>query len=94
MNYKVTYASDYLDPTPIIKTFDSHYDMEEWVHDEVQRRIEFQIEHSPFSISEKEYREIEEYEYSLIRMEEITNNKVELINDDLFGETITGYSIK
>ncbi len=94
MNYKVTYASDYLDPNPIIKTFDSHYDMEEWVHDEVQRRIEFQIEHSPFSISEKEYREIEEYEYSLIRMEEITNNKVELINDDLFGETITGYSIK
>ena len=93
MNYKVTYASDYLDPNPIIKTFDSHYDMEEWVHDEVQRRIEFQIEHSPFSISEKEYREIEEYEYSLIRMEEITNNKVELINDDLFGETITGYSI-
>ena len=94
MNYKVTYASDYLDHNPIIKTFDSHYDMEEWVHDEVQRRIEFQIEHSPFSISEKEYREIEEYEYSLIRMEEITNNKVELINDDLFGETITGYSIK
>ena len=93
MNYKVTYASDYLDPNPIIKTFDSHYDMEEWVHDEVQRRIEFQIEHSPFSISEKEYREIEEYEYSLIRMEEITNNKVELIYDDLFGETITGYSI-
>ena len=93
MNYKVTYASDYLDPNPIIKTFDSHYDMEEWVHDEVQRRIEFQIEHSPFSISEKEYREIEEYEYSLIRMEEITNNKVELINDDLFVETITVYSI-
>ena len=94
MNYKVIYPIDSLDPIPTIKTFDSHYDMEEWVHDEVQRRIEFQIEHSPFSISEKEYREIEEYEYSLIRMEEITNNKVELINDDLFGETITGYSIK
>ena len=71
MNYKVTYASDYLDPNPIIKTFDSHYDMEEWVHDEVQRRIEFQIEHSPFSISEKEYREIEEYEYSLVRIEKL-----------------------
>ena len=71
MNYKVTYASDYLDPKPIIKFFDEHYKMEEWVHDEVQRRIEFQIEHSPFSISEKEYREIEEYEYSLVRIEEI-----------------------
>ena len=93
MNYKVTYAIDSLDTNPIIKIFEEHHEMEEWVHDEVQRRIEFQIEHSPFSISEKEYREIEEYEYSLIRMEEITNNKVELINDDLFGETITGYSI-
>ena len=93
MNYKVTYAIDSLDSNPTIKIFDNHYDMEEWVHDEVQRRVEFQIEHSPFSVSEKEYREIEEYEYSLIRMEEITSNKVELINDDLFGETITGYSI-
>jgi len=93
MNYKVTYAIDSLDSNPTIKTFNEHYEMEEWVHDEVQRRIEFQIEHSPFSISEKEYREIEEYEYSLIRIEEITSNKVELINDDLFGETITGYSI-
>lgn len=71
MNYKVTYAIDSLDTNPTIKTFDEHYEMEEWVHDEVQRRIEFQIEHSPFSVSEKEYREIEEYEYSLIRMEEI-----------------------
>ena len=93
MNYKVTYAIDSLDTNPTIKIFDNHYDMEEWVHDEVQRRVEFQIEHNPFSVSEKEYREIEEYEYSLIRMEEITSNKVELINDDLFGETITGYSI-
>ena len=39
MNYKVTYATDYLDLNPTIKFFDEHYEMEEWVHDEVQRRI-------------------------------------------------------
>ena len=40
-----------------------------------------------------EYKEIEEYEYSLVRLEKVESKKVELINDDLFGETITGYSI-
>ena len=71
MNYKVTYASDYLDSNPTIKFFDEHYEMEEWVHDEVQRRIEFQTQHSPFTISEEEYKEIEEYEYALVRIEKL-----------------------
>ena len=71
MNYKVTYAIDSLDTNPTIKTFDEHYEMEEWIHDEVQRRIEFQIEHSPYTISEEEYKEIEENEYSLVRIEKL-----------------------
>ena len=71
MNYKVTYASDYLDPNPIIKTFDSHYDMEEWVHDEVQRRIDFCIQHNPFLIDERELNLMTEHEYSLVKIEEI-----------------------
>ena len=93
MNFKVTYAIDSLDPNPTVKTFDEEYEALEWLHDEVQKRIEFQIEHSPYTISEEEYREIEEYEYSLVRIEKVESKKVELINDDLFGETITGYSI-
>ena len=71
MNYKVTYASFPLDEKPVIKTFDEHYDMEEWIHDEVQRRIEFQTQHSPYTISEEEYREIEENEYLLVRIEKL-----------------------
>lgn len=71
MNYKVTYAIDSLDTKPVIKTFDDHYEMEEWVHDEVQHRIDYTVQHSPYTISEKEYKEIEEYEYSLVRIEEI-----------------------
>ena len=61
--------------------------------DEVQHRIDYTVQHSPYTISEKEYQEIEEYEYSLVRLEKVESKKVELINDDLFGETITGYSI-
>ena len=93
MNYKVTYAIDSLDTLPIIKTFDCHYDMEEWIHDEVQRRIDFCIQHNPFLIDERELNLMTEHEYSLVRIEEVESKKVELINDDLFGETITGYSI-
>ena len=93
MNYKVTYAIDSLDSKPTIKFFESEYEAEEWLHNEVQERISWTVEHSPYTISEEEYRDIEEYEYSLVRIEKITSNKVELINDDLFGETITGYSI-
>jgi len=71
MNYKVTYASFPLDEKPVIKTFDEHYEMEEWIFDEVQRRMDYVVQHSPYTISEEEYREIEENEYSLVRIEEI-----------------------
>jgi hypothetical protein len=93
MNYKVTYAIDSLDTNPIIKFFESEYEAEEWLNDEVQHRIDYTVQHSPYTISEDEYKEIEEYEYSLVKIEKIESKKVELINDDLFGETITGYSI-
>ena len=93
MNYKVTYAIDSLDTNPVIKTFEHEYEAEECLNDEVQHRIDYTVQHSPYNISDKEYKEIEEYEYSLVRLEKVESNKVELINDDLFGETITGYSI-
>ena len=76
MNYKVTYAIDSLDTKPVIKTFDEHYEMEEWVNDEVQRRIEFQTQHSPFFISEDDYKDMEDTEYALIRIEEINTNTI------------------
>ena len=57
MNYKVTYAIDSLDTNPVIKTFDEHYEMEEWIFDEVQRRMDYVVQHSPYTITEKEYRE-------------------------------------
>ena len=93
MNYKVTYAIDSLDTNPVIKTFEHEYEAEEWLHNEVQERMNYTVQHSPYTISEKEYQEIEEYEYSLVRIEKVESKKVELLNDDLFGETITGYSI-
>ena len=71
MNYKVTYAIDSLDTNPVIKTFEFEYEAEEWLHNEVQERINWTVEHSPFTISEKEYKEIEENEYTLVRIEKL-----------------------
>ena len=71
MNYKVTYAIDSLDINPVIKTFEFEYEAEEWLNDEVQRRMDYIVQHSPYTISEEEYREIEESEYSLIKIEEV-----------------------
>ena len=71
MNYKVTYPIDTLDTKPVIKTFETEYEAEEWLNDEVQHRIDYTVQHSPFTISEDEYKEIEEYEYSLVRIEKL-----------------------
>ena len=71
MNYKVTYAIDSLDTNPVIKTFETEYEAEEWLHNEVQHRIDYTVQHSQYTISEKEYKEIEEYEYSLVRIEKL-----------------------
>ena len=71
MNYKVTYAIDSLDTQPVVKLFDEEYEAIEWMNDEIQRRIEYVVEHSQFSISEKEYKEIEENEHTLVRIEKL-----------------------
>ena len=71
MNYKVTYAIDFLDTKPVIKTFEHEYEAEEWLHNEVQERIDYTVQHSPYTISEEEYREIEENEYTLVRIEKL-----------------------
>jgi len=71
MNYKVTYAIDSLDTKPVIKTFDDHYEMEEWIHSEVHRRIDFCVQHNPFLFDQRELDLMTEQEYSLVRIEEL-----------------------
>ena len=71
MNYKVTYAIDSLDTKPVIKTFDEEDEALEWLENEVQERMDYTVQHSPFSISEEEYQEIEENEYTLVRIEKL-----------------------
>jgi len=69
--YKVTYACDYLDSNPTVKTFDDFDEMQDWLTEEVQSRLDFYVQHSPYTVSEDDLKGQEEIEYSLVRIEEI-----------------------
>jgi len=71
MKYKLTHAVCYLDSNPEIKMFDLWDELQDYITEEVDRRVQFRVEHSPFSISEKEREEIEQEEYTLVKIEEI-----------------------
>jgi hypothetical protein len=71
MKYKLTHAVCYLDSNPEIKIFDLWDELQDYITEEVERRVKFQVEHSPFSISEKEREEMEEEEWTLVKIEEL-----------------------
>ena len=75
--YKVSYYHDEMDYKPTVKFFEFFNDMEDWVHEEVQRRVDFTVQHSSDTVSEREYEEIEEYEKTLVRIEEIQSCDVD-----------------
>ena len=80
--YKVTHFIDcgaWIDPNPTIEYFEEWYEMEDYANEETQRRIDYTVEHSPFTVSDEEYKEIEDYENSMYKIEEITNNGLKLI---------------
>ena len=67
--WKVTYAIDSLDPKPDVIKFEEQWEALEFASEEMQRRVDFQVQHSPYSLSEQDVREIEEHETQLIRIE-------------------------
>lgn len=71
MPYRVTYAIDSLDPNPTVKTFDDEWEAHEYLSDAIASRIDYIVQHSPYSISEDEYDAISEMEHSLTRIEKV-----------------------
>ena len=70
MKYKLFHYPFY-NSSPEIKIFDLWDELQDYIIEEVERRVQFQVDHSPFSISEKEREEIEEEEWTLVKIEEI-----------------------
>ncbi len=67
--YIVTQAVDSLDPSPERKAFLCEYEAQDYVSESLQHRMDYIVQHSPYSIDESEYESIEEQESELIRIE-------------------------
>ena len=68
--YQVIYSADYLDSKPLVKYFkDEEWDeLEDFLHEEVERRVQWTVDHSPYSIEEEERQSFEEIEWTLIQI--------------------------
>ena len=69
--YQVTYACDSLDPNPLVKTFSEWYEMQDWITEEVERRVQFFVDHSPFMVTDQERLNQEQIEYTLLTIKEV-----------------------
>ena len=69
--YQVTYACDSLDPNPVVKTFSEWYEMQDWITEEVERRVQVFVDHSPFMVTDQERLNQEQIEYTLLTIKEV-----------------------
>ena len=71
MKYKVTYRIDSLDTNPDIEYFEDEQEMFDYISEEVATRVEFAVAHSPYGLSCEDIKDMEETEYSLVRIDEL-----------------------
>lgn len=71
MSYRVTYAVDSLDPNPMVMEFFEEWEMYEWLYEEMDRRIQFTVEHSPHTVEDDEMNLLYEVEASLVSIENL-----------------------
>ena len=63
---KVTYKIDHLDNEPDVEYFDTMAEAHEWADEEMARRVEWAVNHSPYTVTKKEERELMETELTLL----------------------------
>ena len=69
--YKVIYAIDSLDTDPDTELFDNEQEAQDWLNEEITRRVDYHVQHSAYKITEKEYEQLREYETSLVTIEKV-----------------------
>ena len=68
--FKVIYSIDTLDPKPDVTFFDTEKEAYDYVQDEIERRVSFQVSHSPFTLTEEDLSSLREIESSLVHIED------------------------
>ena len=68
--YQVIYSADYLDSKPLVKYFENEEwnELEDFLHEEVERRVQWTVDHSPYQVDEEERQSFEEIEWTLIQI--------------------------
>ena len=69
--YRVTYKAFEMDDKPIVKKFDEWYEAEEWVQDEIARRVDWRVQHTSYYIDDSAYEHFQEEEAALIKVDRI-----------------------
>ena len=81
--YQVIYSADYLDSNPLVKYFEDveYNELVDFLLVEVERRVQWSVDHSPYQVDEEERQSFEEIEWTLIqilkgpRIDELTTIK-------------------
>ena len=70
--FKVIYAIDTLDTNPEVTFFDTEEQAIDFMEEEIERRVSFQVDHSPYRIEvfEDDLISLREIERSLVRIED------------------------
>lgn len=68
----VTYAIDSLDPSPMVMSFDTWDEAQDWIAREVEQRVQYTVEHSPYYVTEEERDQMTETEACLVSVEKRT----------------------
>ena len=68
--YQVIYSADYLDSNPLVKYFEDEEfnELEDYLLEEVERRVQWSVDHSPYQVEEEERQSFEEIEWTLIQI--------------------------
>jgi hypothetical protein len=59
-----------MDPSPDRIAFSTVWEAEDWVAEEVARRVQYQVDHSPHTVSEDDLMDLHEQECELFRIDE------------------------
>ncbi len=73
--WAVKYAIDSLDPSPLIMSFETEQEAQDWASREVSQRVQHTVDHSPYRVSEDDLKHLEETEWSLVRIWETVRVK-------------------
>lgn len=64
--------ADTMDSHPDVIAFDTNWEAQDFLHDEVERRVEHSVSHSPYAVTDEEREAMLEQEYELVIIREET----------------------